>query len=129
MTQDPAEPAADPEAPRAEAPGLVVTLRLEETVTARGLELRWVELADSRCPADVQCIWEGEAVVTLEVGGDGLETTRIELGLRPGGTSEPLALAGHLLRLLSVEPYPGADRGAEHSEQVATLELRAAGSG
>ena len=58
---------------------------------------------DSRCPVDVTCVWAGNAVVVLQVGGD-QPATAVELNT----TVEPkhAAVEGLELELRSLEPSP-----------------------
>ncbi len=47
-----------------------VTLHLNEKVTfTDGLSVAMTEIDDSRCPAKVQCFWQGEISLALEVSG------------------------------------------------------------
>lgn len=43
------------------------SLRPPQQAQANGLRLTVLQVADSRCPVDVQCIWEGEVTVKLRV--------------------------------------------------------------
>lgn len=46
-----------------------------------GLLVKLTSINDSRCPAGVQCIWQGELVATLVLSGGGLSTsTTLRLG-------------------------------------------------
>ena len=80
---------------------------------------------ESRCPADVVCIWEGQ--VTLRLGvtiGDG-PTTSLEVTLR-AGMSEPVTIQGVTLRLFRVDPYPIASAPHELEDYVAFFRVGAA---
>lgn len=103
---------------------VVVELRFDETMPVGALRLRWLELGDSRCPLGVQCVWEGQAVVTLEVSGDEVVPERVELTLRAGVEAAARAVAGRELRLLGVDPYPREGVTASRDEYVATIDLR-----
>jgi hypothetical protein len=60
---------------------------------------------DSRCPTDVQCIWEGNAIVELGVAVDDGPTTRLYLDTNPGfGTIA--TYDAYTIGLLGLEPYP-----------------------
>lgn len=49
--------------------GETFTLTPGKSVTVDGLQITFVAVGqDSRCPPDVQCIWEGDAEVRLRVG-------------------------------------------------------------
>lgn len=126
--QQPASQAPVPGAPSAPAatPGetSVVELGLDQTVSVGEVRLRWLDLNDSRCPLGVNCIWEGQAVVTLEVWRNDEAPQRIELTLRSGSGSAEEAVAGYHLRLLNVQPYPREGVTPKRSEYVATVEIK-----
>ncbi len=76
--------------------------------------------SDSRCPADVVCIWQGEVSVKVNVTKDGKGSEHI-LTL---GESDSLAMKtfdGYFVRLTTVEPYPFSTNQTKPSEYVATL--------
>ena len=70
-------------------------------VLVNGLRLRPVEvIEDSRCPANVQCVWAGRVRLSVRIGapdGSGIETRELTLG-------EPLSVHGGTLTLVRVEP-------------------------
>lgn len=91
---------------------------------AADLTLRFVSvLEDSRCPADVQCIWAGRVVVVIEARADEEAPQELTLGL-PGGITpdapEQQALGAYTIRLVSVDPYP-ATSGGPPLDYVVTL--------
>ena len=69
---------------------------------------------DSRCPTDVTCIWEGDAVVVLKVKVEAEEATR-EVHTQGGEPRSRKAPAGdYVVTLVRLDPAPrstGADRG------------------
>lgn len=70
------------------------------------LEFTFIEVAgDSRCPADVTCIWAGEATFTVRISTDGFdeEVEVVQTGLTNG--TEPAEYGDYsvVFRLL---PYP-----------------------
>ncbi len=86
---------------------------------------------DSRCPANVVCVWAGEAVIELTV----TETDKsavVRLSLEPGsGIETPWTKASSSqpgsedisMRLISLEPYPGSDDNKEGGGPTAVLEI------
>lgn len=75
---------------------------------------------DSRCPADVLCIWQGRVSIGVNVIKDE-QNTGFPLTL---GESDSLALQtfdGYYIRLLKVEPYPFATGSIQPSEYAVTL--------
>lgn len=70
-----------------------------------GVEVRFEGItADSRCPVDVTCVWEGDAaaVVLLSAPGEAADTTTLHTALDGASTD-----AGSLtLTLVGVAPLP-----------------------
>jgi hypothetical protein len=83
---------------------------------------------DSRCPANVQCIWAGNAKVKLAVKGTEAEQKRLDLclGQCDKGFVEADTVSfeqdnkSYSLILTSVTPYPGTEEG----KKTATLLLK-----
>lgn len=76
---------------------------------------------DSRCPADVVCIWQGRVSVEVDIIKDEKNVGDFILTL---GENENLALQtfdGYYIKLLKVEPYPFASHNIESDEYVVTL--------
>ena len=72
------------------------TASLNEVANLDGLTVRPLAvIEDSRCPAEVQCIWAGRVRIRAEVSGGGLH--ELTLG-------EPLAVSGGTLTLVDVRP-------------------------
>jgi len=63
---------------------------------------------DSRCPADVACVWEGNAQVALIVGNSPEETAVLKLDSNPAFSTEANH-GGYLIRLIGLDPYPRTD--------------------
>lgn len=86
-------------------------LKPGETVAIQGTRLTVgfeSVLDDSRCPADVVCVWQGEAVLALRVS-EGGEPSRLDLT-----TNAPEKRVGsYRIRLARVEPYPFAAKPIE----------------
>jgi hypothetical protein len=82
-------------------------------------------LADSRCPSDVVCVWEGEGKIELGLTmGDG-PTIPVELNTHgPVTTSH----AGYTITLVALNPYPVSTRPQVLGHYVAVLRVSAAGS-
>jgi hypothetical protein len=74
--------------------------------------------ADSRCPAGVECVWEGNAEVLLKVS-----TTDLSGVYSLNTTLEPKLIDhdGYMLELVSVSPYPVY--GEDISEQDYTIRI------
>jgi hypothetical protein len=75
-------------------------LRPGQSAKVEDLRIEFVAIAsDSRCPPDVTCVWEGDAVVRLDVNGQTVELHTHQ--------PKPASVLGYTieLRSLSREPY------------------------
>lgn len=102
------------------------TLRVGQSASIPELNL-WMRfnrvVGDSRCPASVTCVWEGDGAVLIEVAplnGDSKEDT-LHTTLDP--RTIPLGRAE--LRLVKLEPYPGASGSIAPGDYILTLATRA----
>jgi len=105
----------------------VVNIRFDEIVTHDGLELRWLEINDSRCPTGENCFWAGEVKVVLEATNttaQGSKPVNIQLTLqtRPSKTATASA-SGYVLELLNVDPYPKSKITTARSSYVAGIRI------
>lgn len=73
---------------------------------------------DSRCPSDVQCVWAGQATVTLLATADGSNSQELTLTIP---TPDTASFAGYSIQLLSLDPYPVAEQPTEAALYEATL--------
>lgn len=73
-----------------------------------GLTLRFEGVSnDSRCPTDVTCIWEGEALVALRAQAPSQDARTLELRVLGGGGSEAAEYAGRfVVQVTKLEPAP-----------------------
>jgi hypothetical protein len=114
-------PAGSPPAQAPSPAGSALTLDYGVTTEAAGgdLALTFTDVVeDSRCPADVACVWSGMAVVTLEVEAGGQAAQTVQLGGMTdsaGKVSGPVpardvtdaaTVGGYRVQLLAVTPYP-----------------------
>ncbi|MCY7350754.1 MAG: hypothetical protein LH606_08800 [Cytophagaceae bacterium] len=70
-------------------------------------------IEDSRCPANVQCVWMGEAVTRFTLEFNGQTSPVVALKVAPTGkertdsTSVTVGNRSFTVLLKSVQPYPG----------------------
>jgi hypothetical protein len=78
-------------------------------------------IEDSRCPANVVCIWQGQATITVSATLQGESLGQREITLEPGQVAPATAdLGGFQITFVSLEPYPGTE-GQSPSQPTATL--------
>lgn len=97
-------------------PGQTARLRGESLVIAfRGIAV------DSRCPRDVTCVWQGDALARIGASTDGTDFEPFDLHT----ALEPMAVefAGHTVRLVAVEPYPVSGEPIDPSRYIVTLRV------
>jgi hypothetical protein len=75
------------------------TAGLNQVATVNGLRIRPIEvIEDSRCPANVQCVWAGRLVVRARMNGSGWTQVRdFQLGV-------PQAVDNRRVTLVAAEP-------------------------
>ena len=77
---------------------------------------------DSRCPADVKCVWAGNAAVRLEVSIPGKGSKTLTLNINNSSSSvDENQYGGYKLKLVELSPYPRSDRKIRPGDYVATL--------
>lgn len=114
--------AASDDTPRAVSMGQPFRLAVGENVLLgeEPLEIGFTGVAsDSRCPKDVQCIWQGDAVADLwVVTGDG---ERTEIQLHTSEEPRETVIGGHVIRLQDLEPYPVSTSPIAPEDYLATI--------
>ncbi|MGK0296291.1 MAG: hypothetical protein ACI884_002468, partial [Ulvibacter sp.] len=92
-----------------EVPKILVKIALGETVTFKKATVKFLKVVeDSRCPSDVNCIWEGQAIVLVEVAETGKETQQLELRYGKRINKRILSSEGYSLKGMSLSPYPSS---------------------
>jgi hypothetical protein len=94
------------------------------TLKRQGLRIKLAEVKeDSRCPADVECVWAGNAAVRFEVSLPGRRSRRsLTLNTNSSSaTAEDNNYHGYKIRLLDLKPYPRSTHKIAPHEYVATL--------
>lgn len=90
-------------------------------VGSEPLKVTFLSVAgDSRCPTDVQCVWEGDAVVRVSLSISRQEPTTYELHTNNGFATQATHGA-YRVRLAAVAPAPRSGATIEPSAYVITL--------
>ena len=106
VAQGPVDPSAEP-GPFRVGIGQTVTIESES------LAISFSEVVeDSRCALNVVCVWEGRAVIRVELASAGKPVGVTELKLEPGSPNPtgpaPAQIGEYLVTLLALDPYPGS---------------------
>ncbi|WP_316505405.1 hypothetical protein [Nitrosopumilus sp.] len=70
-------------------------------------------LEDSRCPSDVQCVWEGNVQIQLDILKEERKLKSIDLSLGADDNTRIYLLDKFYLELIQVEPYPTSSSSDE----------------
>jgi len=106
------------------------TLERGASTVVDGLVVRFDHITeDSRCPADVDCVWEGRATISLSlIAGDAINSVQLSIPGFVGADSEPQAQQsavanGYTFTLLQLDPYPGQEGVDTEMTPMATLRV------
>ena len=92
------------------------TVQLQKDLPAVNLES---VISDSRCPANVTCVWAGEAKVTVSLlGADGQSVGAAELVLGPDPDAYYSNIGDHSVTLLALDPYPGTPEAVAQGDEI-----------
>ncbi len=105
--------------------GAVITMRAEQAVKYKNLQLRLLSIEDSRCAIGTSCIWAGQLLVTLEVSNELTEKVVVKLIRK----REPKisTVLGYRLLLLGVEPHPKKGKRIQLIDQIIKLKIAKVG--
>lgn len=88
--------------------GSTVSLRVgqDAVIESEGIVAKFEGVTeDSRCPADVVCVWQGQATIAMSVQVDGGDAQ--DLMLTVGDEQYPSAMVGeYSVRVVQLRPYP-----------------------
>lgn len=92
-------------------------------VDAQGYKIEFVEVKeDSRCPANVVCVWQGRAVIVIHVTRPGEDLGLHELVLEAGREDvASVKVGGYSTKITALTPYPIAGMPTPRTEYTATL--------
>ena len=76
---------------------------------------------DSRCPTNVNCVWAGNAEVSLEWMVDKCPTSITLNTHATSGTGDESKVGGYRVKLIKLEPYPHSEKKISPGDYTATL--------
>jgi hypothetical protein len=89
--------------------------------TGLRLSLRGVQ-NDSRCPVDVQCIWEGDAAVSVDVASSSAPGSTYDLHTS-GRFQREVAHGGYRIALVRLDPVPRSGSTPAPADYRATFQV------
>ena len=111
-------------------PGEPFALERRASVLVDGHRLRFDAIVeDSRCPADVTCVWEGRAIASFTfTGSQSVDEVRLELSgyvdaETPPQDNQRVVRDGYTFTLLALDPYPGTAEADGDAVPTATLSV------
>lgn len=104
------------ESPQEKVIGLEEKLPLEDgnAITYNRL------VADSRCPVNADCIWQGEATVELTLTGSHTITFQLTTPSSQHPNAYEVEVGNYWIRLVKVAPFPGS----EETKNEVTLRIQ-----
>jgi len=91
---------------------------LEKSITKAGVTITLAAvLEDSRCPRNITCMWEGKAVVELNVRKPGQESQKMTVVFQNQSQSIIASTKHNVFTALRLLPYPG-DSGNNTAYQL-----------
>ena len=76
---------------------------------------------ESRCPTGVQCVWEGNAAISIEVSKKRKKSTQAVLNTNTAIQPNELAYKKYRIKLLGLNPYPRIDEKTEAKDYEAVM--------
>ena len=101
----------------------IISINLDESVNYHELDIRWLEMMDSRCPTGVQCVWAGEVKVILEAAEGGNAPIEVQLTWQVRRGSTKATVAGYEMELMDVKPFPKENVKPKRSDHVAEIKI------
>lgn len=77
-------------------------------------------IQDSRCPADVVCVYQGDATIKVGIGSAEKNISELELSLYQNNVPQKL-LNRYFIKLADLQPYPLSDKKILESDYIATI--------
>jgi len=111
--------------------GLTLNFNETKTIAIGNTTITFTGIEDSRCPKEVDCVWEGEAIATLEISnylGTVVETFQVDGFCFPdhfcfGDLKEILGLN---FWLTGIHPYPVEDNNINEDDYMVSLQVGSA---
>lgn len=90
-------------------PTIVLNHCADTIITGQKIRFCFDSVYDSRCPANVECVWAGEAIVklSLQIGINEKLSFKLSTLNHPPTFRNDTTISGYRIKLLKVSPYPG----------------------
>lgn len=101
---------------------VTVRVKTQKSVMRDRLKIKFVAVEDSRCPEDTNCIWAGNAKVTIKVTNRRGESQTFDLNTNLEGKSA--CFGGYEITLGEVAPYPRSNIRIDPNGYTAKFTVR-----
>ena len=99
----------------------VVEVQISHEKFLSGFKIKFVDmLDDSRCPKDVNCVWAGNARISVEVSKKGKTKT---FELNSNMSPQTVAFDGYEFKLTKLTPEPASNIRIRKDGYVATISV------
>lgn len=102
--------------------GIPFHIQFNQTATIQDLQIKIINLTDSRCPSDVTCIWQGQAKILVDINRINQNLGNVSLILNDKN-SESQSFDHYSINLIEVNPYPISTNKTHLSDYDITLKL------
>lgn len=99
-----------------------VRVNTQKSVMRDRLKIKFVAVEDSRCPADANCIWAGNAKVTIRVTNRSGKAETFDLNTNTG--SKTAKFGGYEISLGAVTPFPRSNIRIDRNGYTAKFTVR-----
>jgi hypothetical protein len=81
----------------------------DTSINGQTIQFCFDSVYDSRCPANMQCIWQGEVTVklSLQIGTNQKQSFKLSTLNNPPAFRNDTTISGYKIKLLTVSSYPG----------------------
>jgi len=99
-----------------------VRVKTQKSVMRDRLRIKFVAVEDSRCPRDVNCVWAGNAKVTIKVTNRNGRSETFDLNTNLDQKS--VKFGGYEITLGGVTPYPASNIRINPNGYTASFTVR-----
>jgi len=99
-----------------------VRVKTQKSVMRDRLRIKFVAVEDSRCPRDVNCVWAGNAKVTIKVTSRNGRSETFDLNTNLDQKS--VKFGGYEITLGGVTPYPASNIRVNPNGYTASFTVR-----
>lgn len=92
----------------------------DTAVNGQTIQFCFDSVYDSRCPANMECIWQGEVTVKLsmQIGTNQKQFFKLSTLNHPPVFRNDTTISGYKIKLVKVSPYPGDDTNGPYTAEL-----------